>query len=150
MFGLTAIMIFAKEDVAANIRWLQTAEVGVGVSAMGNKGAVGVRLGYGSGEDITQMTFVSAHLAPMEDGLDRRNADYRNIAERLVFTSSHKSPTIDEQAEDAPLLQGSQSESGQSGMYHDKSHLFFAGDLNYRTSLLKPSPEDVKTFPPAD
>lgn len=147
--GLTALMVFARDGVADNVTWLNMAGVGLGVSEMGNKGAVGVRLGYrpsGSGE--MQLTFVSAHLAPMEDGLDRRNEDYKSIVQRLVFVPdpSRKPPARDEEDEDAPLLQGqtpAQSTS-ESGIYYNHSHLFFAGDLNYRTSLLRPSPQDVQ------
>ena len=148
--GLTAIMVFAKQDVASDIRWLQTGAVGVGYSETGNKGAVGVRLGYGTGDEVTQMTFVSAHLAPMEDGLERRNEDYRSIAERLVFESDPSNSTADP-SEETPLLQetssGSSGKSKHSGIYHPSSHLFFAGDLNYRTSSVSPSPEDVQSFP---
>ena len=145
--GLTAIMMFAKEDVAPNIRWLQTAGVGVGYAEMGNKGAVGIRIGYGPDEEVTQMTFVSAHLAPMEDGLERRNEDYRSIAERLVFESDQRKTGSDEAEEQLPLLQDSNAPSSQTGIYDPSSHLFFAGDLNYRTSLSPPSSEDVKSFP---
>lgn len=144
--GLTAIMVFAKEDVASDVSWIQTAGVGVGYNEMGNKGAVGVRIGYGSGEDVTQMTFVSAHLAPMEDQLERRNEDFRNIAERLVFKSDKTKPPPEEH-EEAPLLGDFAYDSGSTGIYQPSSHLFFAGDLNYRTSLIRPGPENVKSFP---
>ena len=144
--GLTAIMVFAKEDVAPNIRWMQSAGVGVGYNETGNKGAVGIRIGYASGEDVTQMTFVSAHLAPMEDQLERRNEDFQSIAERLVFESNQIKETGDDH-EEAPLLQDGTKLSASTGIYEPTSHLFFAGDLNYRTSLLRPGPENVKSFP---
>ncbi|EXJ80578.1 hypothetical protein A1O1_08724 [Capronia coronata CBS 617.96] len=179
--GLTAIMVFARTDVVDHIGWIQTAGVGLGVSDMGNKGAVGARLGYkwkdsstvhprsgslnneeedeGPGE--VQLTFVAAHLAAMEDALEQRNEDYKNIVQRLVFVPETKVATTankgggvrDEHAEDAPLLQGEfDVDSGpaqrnlpaESGIYSAHSHLFFAGDLNYRTSLLQPSPLDVQ------
>ncbi|KAI1626728.1 Endonuclease/exonuclease/phosphatase [Exophiala viscosa] len=147
--GLTALMVFARDDVADNVTWLQMAGVGLGVSEMGNKGAVGVRLGYKpSDSEEMQLTFVSAHLAPMEDGLDRRNEDYKNIVRRLVFVPdpSRKPVARDEEDEDAPLLQGQipAHNTSESGIYYNHSHLFFAGDLNYRTSLLRPSPQDVE------
>jgi hypothetical protein len=156
--GMTAIMVFARDDVADDVKWLKTAGVGVGVSEMGNKGAVGVRIGYqspGMAREV-EFTFVSAHLAPMEDGLQRRNEDYKNIVRRSVFvseSSSKKPASGDEEDEDAPLLQGSDPSqqddvASESGMYASSSHLFFAGDLNYRTSLLRPSPQDVdEKFP---
>ncbi|KAK6379970.1 hypothetical protein LTS17_006044 [Exophiala oligosperma] len=147
--GMTALMVFARDDIADNFTWLQTAGVGLGVSEMGNKGAVGVRLGYKISErEQMQLTFVSAHLAPMEDGLEQRNEDYKGIVQRLVFVpdQSRKGVTQDEQSEDAPLLQGTTSpqNTSESGIYSPESYLFFAGDLNYRTSLLQPSPLDVQ------
>jgi hypothetical protein len=150
--GMTGLMVFARDDVAGNVAWMHTAGVGVGVSEMGNKGAVGVRLGFkpgGEGSEEIQFTFVAAHLAPMEDALEQRNEDYKNIVRRLVFVPdpTEKPVSADEQGEDAPLLQGTvptNTSTAESGIYSANSHLFFAGDLNYRTSLLQPSPEDVK------
>lgn len=150
--GLTAIMVFARDDVADNINWLHTAGVGLGVSDMGNKGAVGVRLGYKKNEsEELRLTFVAAHLAPMEDGLDQRNEDYKNIVRRLVFTPDPDGKPISrgEEREDAPLLQSTvPSDTEESGLYSSSSSLFFAGDLNYRTSSLQPSPQDAaEKFP---
>ncbi|KIX97935.1 uncharacterized protein Z520_06013 [Fonsecaea multimorphosa CBS 102226] len=166
--GMTAIMVFLRDDVADNLTWIRTAGVGVGVSEMGNKGAVGVQLGYratrrhppsadgevGDESGELEFTFVSAHLAPMEDGLERRNEDYRNIMQKLVFRTDQrlKAPLPrGEEGEDAPLLQGELASQEhetlgeeETGMYSASSYLFFAGDLNYRTSLLQPSPQDVE------
>ena len=168
--GMTGIMVFAREDVVGRVGGMRTAGVGVGVAQMGNKGAVGVRLGVqaGLGDDgqegdgEMEFTFVSAHLAPMEDGLERRNEDFKSIVKGLVFVADDEDSRKrvargeGEEEEDAPLLQGndpSQQEmnkTSESGMYSpsSSSHLFFAGDLNYRTSLLRPSPQDVdEKFP---
>lgn len=147
--GMTALMVFARDDVAQHVAWLQMAGVGLGVAEMGNKGAVGVRLGYRPDDsEEVQLTFVAAHLAPMEDALEQRNEDYKNIVQRLVFVPdpTQKPASRDEQGEDAPLLQGQlpSQNTSESGLYSPNSHLFFAGDLNYRTSLLQPSPDDVK------
>jgi endonuclease/exonuclease/phosphatase family metal-dependent hydrolase len=139
--GLTAIMIFAKD--ASYLSTLETAGVGVGLQEMGNKGAVGVRLKY----EETQLTFVAAHLAPMEDELQRRNEDWEHIVKGLVFTREDEAKR-DERAEDVPLLQGfSEGDSSGPGMYSPKSHLFVAGDLNYRVSELRPTANDYRTFP---
>jgi len=148
--GMTGLMVFARDDIAGNVTWMHTAGVGVGVSEMGNKGAVGVRLGFKpEGSEEIQFTFVAAHLAPMEDALEQRNEDYKSIVRRLVFVPdpTQKPVSADEQGEDALLLQGTvptNTSTAESGIYSANSHLFFAGDLNYRTSLLRPSPEDVK------
>ena len=141
--GLTAIMLFAKESIASNITWIESGGVGVGVQETGHKGAVGIRIGYRE----TVLTFVSAHLAPMEGALERRNEDFQGIAERLVFVAEQKSPIQDEREEDAPLLQDSIRGTGASGIYDQKSHLVFAGDLNYRTASRPPSGKDATTFP---
>lgn len=149
--GMTAIMIFARNEIASDIAWLHTAGVGVGLAEMGNKGAVGVRIGYRTEEDIMPLTFVSAHLAPMEASVDRRLEDYQNIVQKLVFVSERDQKPIHtgEESEDAPLLQTPNLPSGEDngGMYSGNSHLFFAGDLNYRTSILPPSPLDIQKFP---
>ncbi|KAG9783056.1 hypothetical protein ABEF93_000900 [Exophiala dermatitidis] len=205
--GLTAIMVFARADVVDNIAWIRTAGVGLGVSEMGNKGAVGARLGYklnhnkphdsrsgsgsssdaggnnqqGANEEVMQLTFVAAHLAAMEEALEQRNEDYKNIVQRLVFVPEKKSTPKPKklgreheqtELESEPLLQGQEEEDelsllhhqqqkdtttdqggsattaaaaeAENGIYSAQSYLFFAGDLNYRTSLLPPSAQDVK------
>ncbi|RMD40664.1 hypothetical protein DV735_g4488, partial [Chaetothyriales sp. CBS 134920] len=145
--GLTAIMVFARAEIASNIKSLQTAGVGVGFAETGNKGAVGVRLGYDVGDDLMLLTFVSAHLSPFEGGLARRNLDYQHIVQRLVFTD-HSRRAGDTQGEDQPLLKaGGEADNTTAGLYLPSSHLVFAGDLNYRTSLLPPSPADWNSYP---
>ena len=133
--GLTAIMIFVRDP--QNTTFIQTAGVGVGVHEMGNKGAVGVRLDFSG----VELTFVAAHLAPMEDRLERRNQDWKNIVKGLVFVPSQADQ------EDVPLLHGFSSEESTAGMFTPQSHLFFMGDLNYRASEVKPSPKDADNFP---
>lgn len=156
---MTAIMVFVLRDQTAQVRWLETAGVGVGVREMGNKGAVGVRMGYSIGDSTLDFTFVSAHLAPMEDRLQRRNDDWRNIVRGLVFTPV--SPTAvrrstaqrlpNESSNDTePLLPTSPGENSippMSGLYTPTAHLILAGDLNYRTSSTKPSPDAHVTWP---
>ncbi|MCJ1484350.1 hypothetical protein MMC06_004519 [Schaereria dolodes] len=156
--GMTAIMAFIREDCLNQIQWLETAGVGVGMHEMGNKGAVGLRLGYAVSDGTMEITFVAAHLAPMEDGLTRRNADWRSIVKGLVFTpvkarstrKNKKMRTIGAQTDDgAPLLSETQKHEAdlRSQMYTPTSHLIFAGDLNYRTSSIKPSKEDYEAYP---
>lgn len=152
--GMTAIMVFAKDPSA--VKALETAGVGVGASSMGNKGAVGVRFTYhgtdGNGRDSTELTFVAAHLAAMEEHLQRRNEDWKHIVQRLVFTPATCAPvsrrlpvSAESIEEEAPLMAGA---GHAAGIYKPTSHLFVAGDLNYRTSVLKPAADDYrKTFP---
>ncbi|KAL9123181.1 MAG: hypothetical protein Q9187_000264 [Circinaria calcarea] len=154
--GMTAIMAFVREDLADHIVWMEGAGVGVGVQEMGNKGAVGLRIGYDLGsEETMEMTFVAAHLAAMENASDRRSEDWINIVKGLVFTRLARkaaraaSRSQGRDSEGAPFLPGSvdNGTAPPSGLYSSTSHLFLAGDLNYRTSQVQPSPEDHKSYP---
>ena len=156
--GMTVLMAFIREDLSSKIQWMATGGVGVGVHEMGNKGAVGLRLGYAVGEEVMVMTFLAAHLAPMEDGLERRNQDWEGIIRRLVFTPVDRETvrlatrahiTKGLTGEDEPLLSGPIEDPSEpeSGVYTLTSHLFVAGDLNYRTSLSKPTPQDYASYP---
>lgn len=146
--GMTAIMVFARARTHEKIRWVETGGVGVGLWEMGNKGAVGVRLGLQVSGDETVLTFVAAHLAPMEEAWKRRNEDWKSICEALVFEreGSAVRQKLGENSEDAePLLSSSVPGGGGGGaqkgsMFKPASHLFLAGDLNYRTSDHRPDP----------
>lgn len=120
----------------------------MGVAEMGNKGAVGARFTYHKGDSYTELAFVAAHLAAMEDAVLRRNEDWKNIVRRLVFASSPKDSRVSTSGETQPLL----SISAHDGsIYKPTSHLFLAGDLNYRTSTTKPTPADcTDSFPQPD
>ncbi|KAL8843335.1 MAG: hypothetical protein Q9170_000193 [Blastenia crenularia] len=153
--GMTACIAFVPQEHKSKIQWIETAGVGVGVQAMGNKGAVGIRLAYATLDEIVELTFVAAHLAPMEDALSRRNEDWMNIARGLVFTpadskemlAASKQPAASRDGE--PLL-ANNPESAQKhprGIYTPTSHLILAGDLNYRTSSTTPQPSDHLAFP---
>jgi hypothetical protein len=152
--GLTALMVYARSDVKDKIRSTETAEVGVGVYEMGNKGAVGARIGFaGDNEETVPITFVSAHLAPKEEECERRNLDWQSICEALVFTrdDSNNSSTMPQNAEDAqPLLSRDAehtSNDATNTLFSPLSHVFFAGDLNYRTSDTQPEPSAHKIWP---
>lgn len=144
--GMTGIMAFAKDPDA--IRDIETGGVGVGLADMGNKGAVGLRFSYHKGGKSTELSFVAAHLAPMEDGLKQRNEDWKKIVRGLVFSSTladGKKTTRNFSVEGTSLLSISPRDAS---IYKPTSHLFVAGDLNYRTSTLSPAPSDhVDTFP---
>ena len=159
--GMTAIMVFVLRDQTSQVKWLETASVGVGVHEMGNKGAVAVRLGWAVEDSTLEMTFVSAHLAPMEDNLTRRNEDYKNIVRGLVFTpvsitatrklTTQRLPQEPSSSETEPLLSHDPPEEDSippmSGIYTPTSHLIFAGDLNYRTSSTAPPETAYLTWP---
>ncbi|KAJ6007594.1 Endonuclease/exonuclease/phosphatase [Penicillium herquei] len=155
--GMTGLMVFARADIMNKITWVDTAHVGFGVQEMGNKGAVGARLGYvaeGHPSKTIDLTFVAAHLAPMENALAQRNLDWRSIVERLVFSHGSTTPKSLEQSgsdENAALLADHESSHHSAGSSKDifspNSYLFLAGDLNYRTSSISPIQGDLVRFP---
>ncbi|KAK8158540.1 Endonuclease/exonuclease/phosphatase [Phyllosticta citrichinensis] len=133
---------------------------------MGNKGAVGVRLGLRPApetdlQDDVELTFVAAHLAPMEPAVARRKEDWEAIARNLVFEADAEhaaakagEPAVERGARDGddqqPLISKDYASSAATalhGIYSPTAHVFFAGDLNYRTSDTPPSPQDHHSFP---
>lgn len=160
--GMTAMMVFVLRDQTSQVRWLETAGVGVGVLGMGNKGAVGVRMGWLIGDGTVELTFVSAHLAAMEEALERRNEDWKSIVRGLVFTpvsptavrktTTQRLPLEPSTSDTEPLLPASgkpedDSIPPMSGLYTPNSHLIVAGDLNYRTSTTRPTPTAHLSYP---
>jgi len=141
-------MVFARgESIYNGVEDVETGGVGLGVANMGNKAAVGVRFKLRFEHGETDLTFISAHLAPHEFALQRRNEDWKNIVRRLVFSSSATNTRVisSTAGEERPLLSLNPHDST---IYKPTSHLFVAGDLNYRTSLISPSPTDhIDSFP---
>lgn len=152
--GMIGIMVYVRSDVTWRISHIETAQVGVGVQQMGNKGAVGARLHYMVEEDqgnneTLDLTFVAAHLAAVEYACERRNEDWRGIVERLVFA---RKGAVDREGgeETVALLRDPASGfsgSHYSGIFVPTSYLFLAGDLNYRTSDTLPLKDDYHRFP---
>lgn len=158
--GMTGLMVFARSDAVDRIAKIDSAQVGFGVQQMGNKGAVGARLGYakdGRAENTVDLTFVAAHLAPMEYAWEQRNKDWQTLVERLVF--SREQSTKEQQGrrrneaeagadseESAALLPEEESSNG-NGVFTPTTYVFLGGDLNYRTSNTSPLKEDHARFP---
>lgn len=152
--GMTGLMVYAREDVTDKVSRIDTAHVGLGYLQMGNKGAVGARLGYATGEQDggnTDLTFVAAHLAPMEDAYEHRNADWRTIVERLVFSKQGSADTrsfdADGDSEEQTALLRDSTGSNQRGLITPTTYLFLGGDLNYRTGDASPMESDRSRFP---
>ncbi|KAK4624589.1 Type II inositol polyphosphate 5-phosphatase 15 [Fulvia fulva] len=146
--GMTGIVVFGRRTVRERTKWIEAAGTGVGIWEMGNKGAVGVRIALesaGADDEDVLLTFVAAHLAPMEKAWERRNEDWENICQTLVFEPVDKRNA--NVTEGQPLLGNDDSTSGPHGMYDPPSHLFIAGDLNYRTSDSQPDPKDFESWP---
>ena len=145
--GMTALMIFAKSSFVQRIQWIQSAGAGVGFSNMGNKGAVAMRIGVScpTSEKTLNLSFVAAHLAPSEKNVDARNKDWENVVRNLVFDNHDDS--MYSSVEESPLLGSSKTVSEQSGLFAANSHVFFFGDLNYRTHDSLPDEDAHKSFP---
>ncbi|KAF7716437.1 Uncharacterized protein PECH_003842 [Penicillium ucsense] len=159
--GMTALLVFARADIANRLIDVDTAHVGFGFQEMGNKGAIGAHLKYASAGQpslTADLTFVAAHLAPMENGLLQRNRDWQSIVERLVFTHGQDSPqdpsknghTADERTSllrdnDHSTPEG--PEKSPHNLFAPNAYLFLAGDLNYRTSNISPLKDDHARFP---
>lgn len=118
VLGGIALLVYTRDLTITNkVVDVRVATAACGVfRLMGNKGGVGVRIsvddisdsGDEEEEEVirepseshleekdstgnTVYTFVTAHLAAHDHGLQRRNEDYRSIVERLVF--SHDGPS---------------------------------------------------------
>lgn len=148
--SMTGIMLFATNP--ATLSDIRTAEVGFGAGDMANKGAVGLRMNFKKGNKFTELTFVSTHLAAMEWNLDRRNKNWASIVSGLVFDNPRKIVDMDtskhaHDSETQPLVfhPDTEKQLHDISIYKPGSHLFVAGDLNYRLSKTSPPPD--ATFP---
>ncbi|KAL4400102.1 phosphatidylinositol-4,5-bisphosphate 5-phosphatase [Malassezia pachydermatis] len=159
-------------SAAQRVKEVRTSYVGTGIGMiMGNKGAVGARVTLASavtGARDEVITFVCAHLAAHDHKVARRNADWRNIVERLVFDPASTQPplvlqeptmgpgqlgAVQSVAAGRQTLTPSPLDQHEYSLY-DTHHLFVLGDLNYRvaTGVEGVSPQGVPvrpgSFPP--
>lgn len=154
--GMTGLLVFARSDVVDRISKIDSARVGFGFQQMGNKGAVGARLGFskdGQASNTVDLTFVAAHLAPMEYAWEQRNKDWQTLVERLVFSREQATDKRNVEAEGNPeegaaLLHGSsERDPSDNGVFTPTTYVFLGGDLNYRTSNTGPLKGDHMRFP---
>lgn len=146
--GMTGLMIFATAKFAQRLKHIQSAGAGVGFSNMGNKGAVAMRLGVACPDSpkTLDLTFTAAHLAPMESNIDARNKDWENLVRNLVFVNGDDSPYSF--AEEQPIADASEEDpADHNGLFTSGSHVFFYGDLNYRTHDSPPSDGAHESYP---
>lgn len=156
--GMTALMTFARLDIAEHLSRPDIARVGFGFQEIGNKAAVASRLSYNSPTSPqagVDLTLIAAHLAPMEDAVGRRNEDWRSMVERLVFNGSRNESKgtendTESENESAALLSKSNSDSNYPGIFTPSNYLLIGGDLNYRTADSYPTKNDYLKYPKAD
>ncbi|GAC92707.1 endonuclease/exonuclease/phosphatase [Pseudozyma hubeiensis SY62] len=152
----------SAKSAAHRVKEIRTATVGTGIAGvMGNKGAVGARIvvaaADGKGPDEV-LTFISAHLAAHDHNVQRRNKDWQQIVQRMVFepSSVQKLPILQDPSQkplnpndmhalkqehekatsphDAPKAKALDK---KSYTVYDTTHLFVFGDLNHRIALGK-------------
>ncbi|KAI9726944.1 MAG: hypothetical protein M1828_000292 [Chrysothrix sp. TS-e1954] len=155
--GMIGLVILAKAEIVGDIPKITTAGVGVGDYDLGNKGSAAVRLFYAptGTEPAAILTFAAAHLAPFENAWERRNQDWESIVRGLCFKSnvlaSASKPRSNHELtpEHERLLSSGADVDAKdgTGLFIGDSPVFFAGDLNYRTSDVSPMPQDSPRFP---
>ncbi|WFC98266.1 hypothetical protein MYAM1_000991 [Malassezia yamatoensis] len=162
--GGMLLLVYARErrsqrhphlpSAAERVKEVRMSSVGSGIfQLMGNKGAVGVRivlasLSPGAQDDV--YTFLCPHLAAHEHNVERRNLDWKNVVERLVFaadrlgyaprlqpiskTRSEKETMNHVQSIPTKPAAQNQTPALDQNEYsvYDTHHLFVLGDLNYR------------------
>ncbi|KAI5867758.1 DNase I-like protein [Durotheca rogersii] len=146
--GMTGIMLFARKP--ATLRNLRTAEVGFGPGEMANKGAVGLRVLYSrtsmdgtAGE--TELTFVATHLSAMEPNLEKRNRNWETIVSGLVFEEAEELAPLQCPRPNDQVQESTLGAVRNGSIYKPGTHLFVAGDLNYRISRI--APQTGSSFP---
>lgn len=165
--GMTAFILFVRNEHVQDIRWIETAGTGLGHWEMGNKGCVGVRVGYSlesaSSHVTVPLTFMAAHFAPGEPNFEHRNANWRRVVEDMVFVRQRSSiagrrgsaragqvrtaPGSEPDESDPLLVEDIEQSAVGQGIYGSRSHVFIAGDFNYRTADSSPSLDDASSFP---
>ncbi|EFX84231.1 hypothetical protein DAPPUDRAFT_209751 [Daphnia pulex] len=102
------LIVFIQEKHWAYVRSVASEVVGTGLMGkMGNKGGVAIRFDLHN----SSICFVNSHLAAHTEEVERRNQDYLDICNRLVFSTTFPSKSI-----------------------KDHDQVFWIGDLNYRLS----------------
>lgn len=169
--GYTAVMLFARDASRLRELELAEVGFGAADMGNKGAVGLRALYRVGDGERSTELTFVATHLAAMEWNLPRRNANWAAIMRGLTFGNPEELLERAWSGEGTPKTPGSpggdgdgdgESAAERRGLLHDEhdrrhaelrrwlhdmsifkpsSHLFVAGDLNYRIATTPPPPD---------
>jgi len=140
------VVVFVRKELAVYVSGVDKARVATGVgNVIGNKGGVGVCMNVGS----TSVLFINSHFAAHQHAVDKRNADFWAISNKLNLRPKHpatsspatslntlSTPTVSSQplpAAPLPVRASSSSSASTSTLVTERfDRVFWLGDLNYR------------------
>lgn len=119
--------VYVKAGESSRIRSIKSGKTKTGLGGFhGNKGGIAVRLMV----DDSSICFVNSHLAAGQNHTSNRNKDIEAILETPFLHDSDNTKYIGK---------GIFSNGGNGVMVLDHEFCFFAGDLNYRINLHRPT-----------
>ena len=140
------IVVFVRESLVPKVGDIRTTSTGVGsLGVLGNKGCVAIRMNVYD----TPLCFICSHLAAHLENVQGRNADFKNIIDRTLFTASGADTHIGEIAKKAvndtdPDIakytdivmhrRGAARFATRDLKIYDHEIIIWLGDLNYRIS----------------
>jgi phosphatidylinositol-bisphosphatase len=124
------IVVFAKIELADAVSQISTSMASCGIlGIVGNKGGVAVR--FKVHEDY--LCFVNCHLAAHEKQVVRRNQDFADLHDRLLFYSA--AANIKTMPKHARLLDPYLSAGSARANLLDSDVVVWLGDFNYRVEM---------------
>jgi phosphatidylinositol-bisphosphatase len=122
------LFVFAKENISPFITDVRATTVAVGIMGlMGNKGGALIRMSlYDSA-----ICFVCSHLAAHRENVVGRNADFKNIYERGIFSTNEQHYDCETDGIVVPS-QGASRYLGKDICVDEHDIIIWLGDLNYR------------------
>ncbi len=142
------LVIFVKDSIFSYVKDVRSSSIGVGIMGMmGNKGGIAIRMSLFD----SSVCFICSHLAAHRENVVGRNADFKNIIQRILFLSETSNKEDDEDDDSNYELivvrprRGAALTQTLDLTILDHEVVFWMGDLNYRMDE-NISKEDVFQF----